>query len=107
MTNPATGPVRLEDAVAFLHGGMARDEHALANRKEQLEKLASQFEVDPSLLDLIALANQVLEQEEIAYSWLMKNHPLLERRSPAQAILDGDADQVRKLLNNIQHGLPV
>jgi len=99
--------MRLEDAVAFFDGGLARDQRAHANRKEQLEKLAIQFEADPSLLDIVALANQALQQEEIAYSWLVKDHLLLDHRSPVQAILDGDADQVRKLLNNIQHGLPV
>lgn len=99
--------MRLVDAVTFFDEGIARDQRALAIRKEQLEELTGQFEVDPSLLDIIALANQALEQEEIAYSWLVKDHPLLKRRSPVQAILDGDADQVRKLLNNIQHGLPV
>jgi hypothetical protein len=99
--------MKLEAAVTFLSAGLKREKLALANRDKLLAKFAKRLKADQSLVDIVEFAHQALESEENAYQWLVQDHLLLNRRSPVQAMLDGDGAHVRQLLANIEHSMPV
>lgn len=98
--------MRPEDVVAFFNVGLKREKLTLVNRGKLLSKLAKRMQNDPSLVEIVRFAHQALEGEENAYLWLVRDHLLLNGRSPAQAMLDGDCAHVMQLLANIEYGLP-
>jgi uncharacterized protein (DUF2384 family) len=54
---------------------------------------------------IIVHALQVWGEDEDTWNWLCKPLVLLQGRTALEAVAAGDADDVRKILGAIQHGL--
>jgi hypothetical protein len=105
-TQMAGSPSMRADAVAaFLNVGLQREKLALAQRGRLQAKLAKQWETDPSVIEILVFAITVLEREDVAYQWLTQTH--VKGKAPLEALVDGEGGAVRRLLANMEHGLPI
>jgi putative toxin-antitoxin system antitoxin component (TIGR02293 family) len=82
-------------------------EPTLRRRREQGRLSADESDKAERLAAIIALARQVLGDEERARAFLTKPHPLLDGRPPALvATTDAGARRVDEVLRRIEWGLP-
>jgi putative toxin-antitoxin system antitoxin component (TIGR02293 family) len=78
---------------------------ATLKRSPRLSPMAS--ERAERLARVTALAGQALGNEAEAKAWLTEPHPLFGRSPIELAATDLGARQVERVLQNIEHGLPV
>jgi uncharacterized protein (DUF2384 family) len=58
--------------------------------------------------EVIALAVETWEDEEVALDWFVKKHPLLDGKTPIQSMNSRQGcDKVQEILHGLQYGLPL